>query len=62
MRIIVNTVFTSISLVDGRGLGACHKGVNTTPASLTIPPPTLVTYYVLIMGSGLYVGVVIYPL
>ena len=62
MRIFVNTVFTSISLVDGRGLVACRKGVNTNYTSINIPPPTFSTYYRLLMVGGLHLQVVSYPL
>ena len=62
MRIFMNTVFTSISLVDGRGLVACRKGVNTHHTSINIPPYTFSTYYVLIMVGGLHLVVVSYPL
>ena len=62
MRIFMNTVFTSISLVDGRGLGARGKGVNTHHTSINIPPYTLSTYYRLIMGGGLHLVVVSYLL
>ena len=62
MRIFMNTVFTSISLVDGRGLVARHKGVNTNHTSINIPPYTLSTYYRLIMGGGLHLVVVSYLL